>query len=163
MRQQALVIEDDHTYRTVLELLLGGLGFSTHAAGDAASGLAKAQALRPSLIVTGSDLPDAEGYELCRSVREDPDIGRTPVLMITGTYLRGEARRRARAEGADAYIEKPVRLWDLRAALERLEVAEAFAGDVLDPVGDVGGQLLAQVGDVRVDHVVDGDGVPEMG
>ena len=131
-----LAIEDDAAIRTVLRVTLKGAGFTdvrTAARGD--EGLRKARAERPDLVLLDLMLPGMDGFAVCRAIRADPDIARTPVVMLTA---RGEERDIVKGLelGVDDYITKPfsppVLVARLRAVLRRGGSAATDARTELD-------------------------------
>ena len=114
-----LVVEDEDNIALALDWLLTHEGYRHErvATGDAA--LPAIRRAHPDLVLLDVMLPGASGYEVCQSVRGDPDLGGTRILMMTA---RGSAleRRRGQATGADGFIAKPFDLAELRSEVRRL-------------------------------------------
>ena len=103
MRREILVVDDDLNVREALRPYLADAGFSVIEAGTIAEGLARFRSARPALVVLDLRLPDGNGLELCREIRE---AGRTPVLMLTS--VGDPIDRIVGLElGADDYVCKP--------------------------------------------------------
>lgn len=101
-----LVVEDDQEINELVGAYVQIAGFDYHPAADAAQALRKARAEHPSLIVLDLMLPDADGFEVCRRLKSEPETRDIPVLMLTA--LEGEEeRRRGRECGAVEYMTKP--------------------------------------------------------
>jgi 2,3-diketo-5-methylthio-1-phosphopentane phosphatase len=83
-----LLIDDDPDVRALLGLALGML-YRVEFAADGPTGLAKARALRPAVIVTDMGLPGMNGLQISSAVKDDPDLRDTPVVLITGA-TKGE-------------------------------------------------------------------------
>jgi two-component system response regulator MtrA len=117
-----LLIEDDAAVREGLELGLTHLGHQVLLAVDGESGLAKAAARRPQVIVLDLMLPGIDGFEVCRRLRA---AGTTPIIMLTARSDDLDVVAGLEA-GADDYIAKPVqpRVLDARikAVLRRVMV-----------------------------------------
>ncbi len=131
-----LVIEDDAAIQTVLRVALRGAGFDdVRAAARGDEGLRKARAERPDLVLLDLMLPGMDGLAVCRAIRADPDIARTPVVMLTA---KGEERDIVKGLelGADDYVTKPfspsVLVARLKAVLRRGGSAAAGARTELD-------------------------------
>ncbi|HEY5997567.1 MAG TPA: response regulator transcription factor [Candidatus Deferrimicrobiaceae bacterium] len=106
MPKTVLVIEDEQEIRDLLAHYLRKDGFRPLVAPDGETGLATARAERPDMILLDIMLPGMDGLELLRTVRADPAIGRTPLLMLTAKG--DETDRVVGLElGADDYIPKP--------------------------------------------------------
>ena len=127
--QRVLLIDDDVELTRLVSEYLAGAGFAVEVAGDAARGreaVRRAQrAGHPfALVILDLMLPDADGLEVCRALRADPEpaIAALPVVMLTA---RGEeADRIVGLElGADDYLGKPFHprelLARMRAVLRR--------------------------------------------
>jgi CheY-like chemotaxis protein len=105
--RRVLVIEDNPD---TAETLADVLRLSKHevvVASDGASGLAKAHAFKPEVVVCDIGLPGAlDGYAVARALREDPALARAFCIALTG-YARPDDLKRAREAGFDAHMGKP--------------------------------------------------------
>jgi uncharacterized protein (TIGR02266 family) len=91
---------------------------------DGDEGLEIAQRERPDVIVTDLSMPGMRGDELCRRVKADPDLCRTPVIIVTGRNNGDEHEQAVRA-GATDVVEKPVnRISLIQAVNHVLRLAE---------------------------------------
>ena len=121
-----LVVDDDAELREALAEQLELEDFRVVQAPTAAAGFAAAQAERPDLLILDVDLPDGDGRDLCRRLRE-ADVA-APILMLTGAAEDADAIRGLDA-GADDYVVKPFRfavlLARIRAHLRSHEQSEA--------------------------------------
>lgn len=84
--------------------------------GDGATALARAQELRPSILVTEILVPKLDGLSLCRRIKSDPATQHMRILVFS--HLQAEDR--ALEAGADAFLEKPLREELLIETLQRL-------------------------------------------
>ena len=125
MKQRAriLIVEDDATIRTILEMALMGAGFrhvSSCARGD--EGLQEILRTKPDLVLLDVMLPGLDGYTLARRVRGTPALAATRILMLTARSENEDIVRGLEA-GADDYVTKPfdrlVLLARVRAVLRR--------------------------------------------
>ena len=101
------VVDDDPGIRELLRGVLAGEGFECLLAPDGASGLKACRAAKPDLILLDVHLPDANGIELCRSMKADETLRHIPILIMTGEAVPGEERVEGLEAGADDYILKP--------------------------------------------------------
>src|ERR1700683_4807981 len=83
-----LIVDDRPTTRTYLVTLLSYEGHELLEAADGAEALALAKARRPHLIITDIVMPQMDGYEFVRRLREDPSLRPVPVIL----YSADEAR-----------------------------------------------------------------------
>ena len=109
MKQRAriLIVEDDATIRTILEMALMGAGFrhvSSCARGD--EGLQEILRTKPDLVLLDVMLPGLDGFTLARSVRGTPALAATRILMLTARSENEDIVRGLEA-GADDYVTKP--------------------------------------------------------
>ena len=81
--------------------------------------MARIRETHPDLVLLDVMLPEISGYEICQSMRLDPNLSDVKILMMTA---RGSAieRRKGIALGADGFIAKPFELKELRDEVRRL-------------------------------------------
>jgi two-component system CheB/CheR fusion protein len=104
--RRVLVIEDNEdaadTLREVLELG----EHSVEVAYDGPTGLEKARAFHPDVVLCDIGLPKMDGYQVARAMRADPELGRTALIAVSG-YAQPEDVAMAREAGFDAHLAKP--------------------------------------------------------
>jgi DNA-binding response OmpR family regulator len=125
-----LVVEDEPAIAELQRRYLGQAGFGVHVEARGAAGLDAVRRLRPVLVVLDVGLPDLDGVELCRRLRESGDW--TPVLFVTARD--DEVDRIIGLEiGGDDYLTKPFSPREMvarvRAVLRRSQ--ERAGGEVL--------------------------------
>jgi response regulator RpfG family c-di-GMP phosphodiesterase len=102
-----LAVDDDLTSLTLLtRVLAGGQGWDVKAAGDAREGLRLAREFKPDLIISDYYMPEIDGFEFCRQVKEDPALQSILFMLLTGET---EVSKKVSGldQGADDYMEKP--------------------------------------------------------
>jgi two-component system KDP operon response regulator KdpE len=114
-----LVIDDELAIRRFLHTVLSGDEFSIHEAENGHAGLAAAAAFRPDVILLDLGLPDLDGVEVIRRIREWSQV---PIIVIS-VRDREDDKVAALDAGADDYLTKPFGVGELlariRAALRR--------------------------------------------
>lgn len=101
---RVLCVEDDEDSRVMLITLLRHALIEAQAVGTAVQAISSIQTERFDLYLLDSRLPDADGFELCRWIRDfDPD---TPILFFSGAAYETDKKRGIEA-GANAYVIKP--------------------------------------------------------
>lgn len=109
-RPRVLCVDDDEDSRVMLTRLLGKIFIEAKAVGTAAQALSSIRAEPFDLYLLDSRLPDADGFELCRRIRDyDP---KTPILFFSGAAYEADKKKGIEA-GANDYVIKP----DLEALL----------------------------------------------
>jgi CheY-like chemotaxis protein/HPt (histidine-containing phosphotransfer) domain-containing protein len=116
-----LVVDDHPTNRMLLKRQLNILGYAAETADNGVDALGAWRAARFGLVITDCHMPEMDGYDLARSIRDEEgrNGGRhTPILACTANVLEGEAEA-CLAAGMDGYVAKPVELGALLKALDR--------------------------------------------
>ena len=101
-----LIVDDSSTLREMISGLLIKSGMTVLEAQDGKEAKEKIQANRPDLVVMDIVMPNLNGYELCRWVKNNPETEDIPVVICSS---KGEEFDRywGMKQGADAYIAKP--------------------------------------------------------
>lgn len=116
---QILLVDDEVSIQRVMAPLLRSRGYGVTVAGNGREALEAFERERPDLVILDLGLPDMEGTDVCRQVRERAD---TPILILSA---RGAEKDKVAAldQGADDYVTKPFGPEELmarvRAALRR--------------------------------------------
>jgi two-component system, OmpR family, KDP operon response regulator KdpE len=121
---QILVVDDEPQIRRALRLALRANGYAVREAGTGGEALDRLSERSPDLVILDLVLPDMDGVEVCRRVRE---WSRVPVIVLSA-HGEDETKVRALDEGADDYVTKPFSMSELlarmRAALRRGQTAD---------------------------------------
>lgn len=102
---KVLVVEDSITSRTLLKSILESGGYSVTTAVDGLDALGKLKEGGFDVVVSDVEMPRMDGFELTARIREDPELGELPVVLVTALGTR-EDRERGVDVGANAYIVK---------------------------------------------------------
>jgi CheY-like chemotaxis protein len=118
-----LIVEDEPDTREFLKRLLESHGATVIAVGSAEEGLKAFCTESPQILVSDIGLPDVDGFELIRQIRNhaSPRGGTVPAVALTA-YARAEDRARALRAGYQAHLAKPVEPGEL------LMTIASFAG-----------------------------------
>ena len=119
MSTRVLIVEDEPNIVESLTFLLRRAGFDVAAAGDGESALADLRSQPARLMILDLMLPKANGFEVLKSVRNDPALAGTRVLILTA---KGQAsdRRLAEVIGVDAFMTKPFSNREIMSEVRRL-------------------------------------------
>jgi PAS domain S-box-containing protein len=115
-RRKILVVDDVAANRMVLGDMLAPLGFEMAEAASGRKGLEIAQRLRPDLILMDSVMPETDGLEATRRLRQLPGVGDIAVIAISAN-ASGTNEATALTAGANAFLSKPI---DLQALLAQI-------------------------------------------
>jgi two-component system, OmpR family, KDP operon response regulator KdpE len=148
-----VLIEDEPQIRRFLRATLTGQGYRLFEAGNGADGIVEVGSRQPDVIIVDLGLPDMDGIDVIRRVREWTDV---PIIVLSA---RGQERDKVTAldAGADDYVSKPFSAGELlariRVALRHRVGASHEADEAGFNVGDLHVDLLhrkVQVGDKDV-------------
>jgi putative two-component system response regulator len=114
-----LVIDDTEANREVLQAVLSEAGHEVITAGTGEDGLAALQTRRPDLVLLDVKLPDCNGFELCRELKEKPETEFLPIILVTAHYELRDRTLSARA-GADDFLTYPIHRLELISRVKSL-------------------------------------------
>jgi CheY-like chemotaxis protein len=115
--QRVLVVDDDQDFASTMAHLLQMLGHDARTAYGFHQGMEVAEAFEPEVVLVDPDMPDGDGFELAKRLRERL-ADRLFIAAMTGYDLE-ERPLNTRQAGFDAHLTKPVALEDLQALLQR--------------------------------------------
>jgi len=124
-----LTVDDNDALRYTLSRALRSGGYTVTEARSGAEALKLADQM-PDLITLDLNLPDIDGFEVCRRLKSNPQTAHIPILHISATFVDPEHRVRGLEGGADAYLAEPISGDELLAtvgALLRMKQAEREA------------------------------------
>jgi DNA-binding response OmpR family regulator len=113
-----LVVEDDREINELVGAYAQIAGFEYRPALDGTSALREAHARRPAAVVLDLMLPDIDGFEVCKQLKNETDTRLVPVIMLTA-LTDDASKQRGRECGASEYLTKPFDPDRLMAALEK--------------------------------------------
>jgi PAS domain S-box-containing protein len=105
---RVLVVDDTAATQYSTSRILRAAGFTVLTAGTGFEALDIARRASPDLIVLDINLPDIDGFELCRELRQDPAFTRTPVVYLSATFVDDVDKAHGVDAGADGYLTHPV-------------------------------------------------------
>jgi two-component system KDP operon response regulator KdpE len=106
-----LVVDDEPQFARVLRTALASQGYLPHVAANGVEGMIAARDWQPDLVITDVSMPQMNGIEFCRRLRE---ISEVPIIVLS---VRTQERTKIEAldAGADDYLTKPFRVHELHA------------------------------------------------
>jgi two-component system cell cycle sensor histidine kinase/response regulator CckA len=114
-----LFVDDDAANRNTFSWLLRSAGYVVReaATGNEALSLVNES---PDLVILDVNLPDVDGFEVCRRIKAHPATSAIPVLHMSAVYVRSEDRTHGLEGGADGYLTKPVEPREVLATVHAL-------------------------------------------
>jgi len=112
--RQALVVDDESDARDFVRAILQSEGWEVAEAKDGGSGIEQALALKPELIVLDVQMPDKSGFDVFNELAQNPDAGKSKIIMLTGVadkvgmHFSAEDMGEFYGQAPDAYVEKPI-------------------------------------------------------
>ncbi len=101
-----LVVDDENYILHILDFSLGAEGYEVVTAEDGEEAVRKAKEQKPDLVVLDVMMPKMDGFEACRTIKKDPELGSTPVILLSAK-ARDVDQKQGYEAGADDYITKP--------------------------------------------------------
>ena len=119
-----LVADDDSSMREVVSEHLQSVGYDVLVAEDGREALELTRKHRPDVVLLDVMMPETSGWEVCRTIREEPALAATSVLMLTGIGHTVNSMTSPLYD-ADAYMDKPFEFAELDAKLREAMQARA--------------------------------------
>jgi putative two-component system response regulator len=117
--QTILIVDDLATNRKMLSTFLTPIGFDIVEACDGKQALELFDKKRPDLMILDLNMPQLDGFEVCRRLKSNPDTRMVPIIVITG-FSDADNHLKALEIGADDFLAKPFNLHFLKARLKSL-------------------------------------------
>jgi two-component system alkaline phosphatase synthesis response regulator PhoP len=123
-KKRILVVDDEPDFASIVQGNLEKEGFEVELAYNGVEGLEKTHANPPDAIVLDVMMPEMDGYEMCKELKEDENYCDIPVILLTAVASHVTSTRYSHADGmsteADDYIAKPASAEDITQSVKRL-------------------------------------------
>ena len=119
-RKNILIVDDEQDVLLVLEKGLTAEGYSVITASSGNDAISLAKSRHPDLIILDVLMPDMEGPEVKRKLKEDPETKDIPLLFLTGMFPKREDDQEGRIVAGYVLFEKPYDILELVFAIEQL-------------------------------------------
>lgn len=106
-KRRILVVDDNRDIAQFMALLLEGLGQQVELALTGMQALEYARRIRPEIVFLDIGLPDLDGYEVAKRLRELKELEPLRIIALTA-YSTEEARQRSLEAGCDLHLIKPI-------------------------------------------------------
>ncbi|HSN90871.1 MAG TPA: response regulator, partial [Anaeromyxobacteraceae bacterium] len=142
-KQHLLLVDGDPKSLRVMEVSLKKAGFSVTTAVNGADALAKCEISPPDLILSDTKMPEMDGFELCRRLKQDERYRGTPFIFLTG-QKSVEYKVKGLELGVEDYLTKPIYIKEIvtrvkillekkeKERLEKKDLKASFAGNLSD-------------------------------
>ena len=119
MPQTILVVEDEPNIVESLSFLMKKAGFIVRVARDGNTAIRTIESEAPDLVLLDIMMPRLDGYEVCRTIRANPDWDHVRIIMLSAKG-RDLDRRKGLELGADDYITKPFSTREIVARVQEI-------------------------------------------
>ncbi len=119
-RARVLLVEDDNALRRYVEVTLQRAGYEVLSAADGLEAMKLALTSAVDIVITDAMMPNLSGHELCRFLRNSPQLSHIPIILLSGMERKEGSREE---EYADALFSKPVSAEDLTECVAELLLA----------------------------------------
>lgn len=106
MTKHLLIVDDSESIRALVAFTLESSGYTVTKAGDGLEALQKLNGAEFNLIITDLNMPNMDGIQLIRKVRQTEGYSAIPILMLT-TESQQSKKEEAKSAGATGWIVKP--------------------------------------------------------
>ena len=104
--RSVVVVDDSPSVRETIAFILEDEGFEVHRAVNGREGLDVIRSIRPRAVLLDAMMPEMDGFEVCRRLREDDDLAGILVIMLTTMGMDAD-RDKALHSGVDHFLTKP--------------------------------------------------------
>jgi two-component system cell cycle response regulator len=119
MKKTLLIVDDENTILKLLKERLSNIGYNVVTAKDGDSAIAAANEIRPDVVVLDLILPDIDGFEVCRQLKENSNTSSAKIIMLSKKKQKKSIVKGLTC-GADDYVTKPFSMDELEARIMRV-------------------------------------------
>ena len=114
-----LVVDDNQDNAEIIRQYLEIRGYPITVAHSGDEALAVFETVRPALVLLDVMMPGRDGWDVCRTIKQHPTLGRNVRIIMVTALTEMADKREALQTGADDYVEKPFDLPTLAATVQR--------------------------------------------
>jgi CheY-like chemotaxis protein len=114
-----LVVDDNQDNAEIIQHYLETRGYPITVARSGEEALALFETVKPALVLLDVMMPGRDGWEVCRTMKAHPQLGKTVRIIMVTALNEMDDKRQALQTGADDYVEKPFDLPTLAATVQR--------------------------------------------
>jgi len=124
-----VIVDDDRVTVALLEKALSSADVQVLSAPNGLIGLSLISHERPEVVIIDLLIPQIDGFELCRRIKNNPDLGETKIIIMSAVYKGVFFKRDINDSGADAFLAKPLNVQELRAKVEGFLKKDSHTSD----------------------------------
>ena len=124
-KKTVLAVDDNEAFRYAITKIVSKGGYVPLSAENGTQAIELAKAEKPSVILLDVNMPDLNGYEVCRRLKSDPATARIPVIFLSATDKNTSAIEKGIAAGAETFLFSPIDSDQLLAVLHGTIVKHA--------------------------------------
>jgi len=119
VKQKKILVADDNEHiRDTLTAILEDDGHTVWSAKNGSEALRKVREFSPDILILDIVMPELGGYDVCRTIKNDPQLNKTFILMLSAKGQVNE-QELGKEAGADEYIVKPFNPIELLARINK--------------------------------------------
>jgi len=124
MAKSVLIADDEANISLAIQFLMKRAGYDVRVAADGEEALESVRRSPPDLIVLDVMMPKRDGYDVCQTIRSDPNLKGVKIMMVSAKGGPIEVEK-GKALGADDYMVKPFSTQELAARVRELLADDA--------------------------------------
>jgi len=148
MAGQLLLVDDEPGLREAVQAYLEDSGYTVDVASNAKDGLDLARQKLPDLIITDIMMPQVDGYQFLKQLRDDPQFKTLPVVFLTARGMTSD-RIQGYNAGCDAYLSKPFDPDELVAIVQNLLEKQVALREAASDEGYNIADLARQIAEIK--------------
>ena len=106
-RKRILIVDDDPHITELIRVNLDAAGYEVECAANGREAMERIDAARPDLIIVDVMMPEMDGWELCKTIKDDPEMDGIRIIMLTARDTDRDRLIGRGIFGVDEYVTKP--------------------------------------------------------
>ncbi len=118
-KTKILIVDDEQSILKYLTKILKGIHIDIETASDGFKAGKKIAQFKPDLVILDLSMPNMDGFDVCKTIKNDPDTTTIKIMVLTG-HATEENRNEALSCGADVFLKKPSSKKEIMTCVEKL-------------------------------------------
>jgi CheY-like chemotaxis protein len=120
VRKRIVAVDDDEDYIYIIKTVLEREGYEVEGLTCGRECLRRVRELKPDLLILDVIMPDMDGWEVCRKIKESPSTSSIPVLILSIRSDGRDVERSLKYARADSHLAKPIEFKELTRTVKEL-------------------------------------------